>query len=116
MIKKIKHLWQEHRLLLLGFIIASLFTIMFLIRTIFDTVYFQNNRDRPIEPWMPIGYIAKTYDVPPEVLLQSAGIPLDNSIRRRIRRVAQETGIPYEQLVAQLMDAIEQHRAMAQQP
>ncbi len=116
MIKKIKHLWQDHRLLLLGFVIASLFTIMFLVRTIMDTVYFQNNQDREIEPWMPIGYIAKTYDVPPEVLLQSVGIPLDNSVRRRIRRVAQETGIPYEQLVAQLMDAIEQHRSMAARP
>ncbi len=116
MIKKLRHLWQEHRLLLLGFVFVSLFTVMFLIRTIVDTVYFQNNRDREIEPWMPIGYIAKTYDVPPEVLLQSAGISLDNAIRLRIQRVADETGIPYAQLVRQLMDAIDQHRAMAPQP
>ncbi len=110
MIQKFKRLWHNQKLLLLGFLIVSLFTLMFLGRAIFGAIYFKNHPDRPIEPWMPIGFIAKTYHVPPEILLEAVGIPKSDSIRRRIRRISQETGVPYEQLIDQMLRAIQDYR------
>lgn len=116
MIAKIKHLWREHKLLLVTFLIVSTFTLMFFARTIVGAAYFKAHADRPIEPWMPIGFIAKTYQVPPDILLDAANIPEGQSIRLQIKRVAQETGVPYEQLVAQFMDAIRKQRDMRPSP
>ena len=113
---KLKHLWINHRLFLIGFLAVSAFTFVILARTVLDTVYFKAHQDQPIEPWMPIGFIAKSYRVPPEILLDAANIPQDHSIRRQIRRIAAETGVPYEILVQQLMQAIQKERETGARP
>lgn len=114
MTTKLKRLWHEHKLMLIGFVLVSILTLLFFMRTVIGAVYFNNNKDRPIEPWMPIGFIAKSYQVPSEVLVQAVGIPLDKSILRQLRRVSQETDIPYDRLVEILMETIKEFRASEQ--
>ncbi|MBL4805988.1 MAG: hypothetical protein JKY31_01710 [Rhodobacteraceae bacterium] len=107
---KFIHLWHEHRVLLIAFLAAGLFTALSLIRAIVATIYIAGHHDQPIEPWMPIGFIAKVYHVDPDILSEAAGIPLDRAGHRRLERISRDTGIPYDQLVMQLMDVIRDSR------
>jgi len=108
---KIKHLWTEHRLLLLGFTAATLITLFFLFRFVFFVVYFANNRDATIEPWMPIGYIARSYHVERDWLAAQTGLPEPEILRRiSIEDAANEAGISFNEMRARLLAAIEDAR------
>ena len=104
---KIKHLWQEHRLLLIGFSVATLVTIFFLFRFVFSVIYWSYNRDVQIEPWQPIGYVAQSYHVDREWLLRQANMPEGVKFERlTVEEAAKIDGVTYEEMRDRLMAAI----------
>jgi len=111
-VKTLKYLWQKHRLLLLGFTLATLVTTAFLMKFVFSVVYFANHHDATIEPWMPIGYIARSYNVDSDWLAGQTGLP-DSTFRPResIKDAATEADISFEDMRARLLIAIEKHRS-----
>lgn len=110
--KTIKHLWQKHRLLLLGFSFVTLLTMAFLMKFVFSVVYFANNRNVTIEPWMPIGYIARSYNVDSDWLAGQTGLP-DAYFRphESIKNAAKDADINFEDMRARLLAAIEKQRS-----
>ena len=110
--KTLKHLWQHHRLLLIGFSIATLVTVLFLVKFTLSVVFWSNNQDVAIEPWMPIGFIARSYDVDRDWLANQTGIPAD-ALRPResIKAAADAAGISFETMRMRLLTAIEAQRA-----
>jgi len=110
--KTIKYLWHQHRYLLLGFSLASLLTLGFLAKFTFSFVYWSNHRDATIEPWMPIGYIARSYHVDRTWLYAQSGLPFQADRRPvPVKDAAQELGISYEEMRSRLLQAIEAERA-----
>jgi len=110
--KTINYLWQHHRVLLLGFSLATLVTLGFLIKFTFSVVYWSNHRDATIEPWMPIGYIARSYQVDREWLYTQSGMQMKEARRPiPVKDAAREVGISYEEMRNRLMLAIEAQRA-----
>jgi len=110
--KTFKYLWRHHRYLLIGFSIASLLTLGFLIKFAFSVAYWSNNRDATIEPWMPIGYIARSYQVEREWLMLQTGLPSSEfRARETIENTAKAAGISFEDMEARLLLAIEARRA-----
>ena len=110
--KALKYLWHNHRLLLVGFSVATLVTGFFLVRFVAVFIYWQTHQDVEIERWMPIRYIARSYHVNRTWLLKQTGLP-EGEYRPRltIRRAANAAGIPYEEMRARLLAAIEERRA-----
>ncbi len=110
--KIIKLLWQKHRLLLLGFSLATLVTVGFLTKFTISLIFWSNNRDVTIEPWMPIGYIARSYEVDRNWLFGQTGLAEEDLIARMtIEDAAKAAGITYLEMQAQLLAAIEAERA-----
>lgn len=112
MMKTLKFLWQKHRLLLLGFSLTSILTLMFLMKFLVSVIYFANNRNASIEPWMPIGYIARSYSVDRDWLAMQTGLPEAN--RRpseSIKEAAKAAGISFADMKDRLLTAIEEQRA-----
>ena len=109
--KILKYLWNHNKFLLIGFSIASLVTLGFLAKFTFSVIYWSNNRDAAIEPWMPIGYIARSYKVERDWLMEQTGLPRDESrVRFSIEAAAEKAGISYEEMRQRLLDAIETRR------
>ena len=110
--KILKYLWKNNRLLLIGFSIASLVTLGFLVKFSLSVIYWSNNRDAAIEPWMPIGYIARSYNVERGWLLEQTGLPRgEDRVRLSIEAAAEEAGLTYDEMRRQLLEAIEARRA-----
>lgn len=96
-----------------GFVIACALTLFFGVRTVLNALYWHDpvHNDQVIEGWMPLGYIGRSWNLPPEVILESVG--LDPTAHRRVNltQLSDETGIPLEVLVDQVTTAIDAYRA-----
>jgi hypothetical protein len=66
--------------------------------------------DETIQPWMSVGYVARSYHVPPPVLLEALGLP-DRPDRRPLSAVATEQKRPVGDLINLLNATIKSYRA-----
>ena len=109
--KTLKYLWQKHRLLLVGFSIATLVTLVFLTKFTLSLVYWSNHQDAPIETWMPVGYVARSYEVDRDWLMQQTGLPEgEYHPRLSVEDAAVKAGISFEEMRGRLLVAIQEHR------
>jgi len=95
-------------LLRTGFVLALALTLFFAVRTVVSAVYWSNpaNRDQPLQGWMPLGYVARSWDVPREVLGEALSITPDGAPRRNLEMIADQEGVPLNELIARLTTAI----------
>ncbi len=109
--KTLKYLWQTHRYLLLGFLLATLLTLVFLTRFLFSIIYWNGHQDVVIEKWMPVGYIARSYDVDRDWLMLQTGLPEGEfHPRLSIQDAAEKAGISYNEMRGRLLMAIDAQR------
>lgn len=97
---------RPRHLLIAGFVLALVLVALFAARLTFGVIYWNANQSRPIEPWMPVGYVARSWDVPPETLAEALGLEPGALPRRSLERIASEQGLPVEVLIARLEAAI----------
>lgn len=108
---RIRVLARRHPVLLAAFVAAVLATGFFGVRGVARAVYWSQHRDEPIAGWMTIGYLARSYDVPRDALLQAAGLPADRPDRRTLDEIARAEGRDIAGLEADLAAAIAAARA-----
>jgi hypothetical protein len=106
-----KNLGGRRWLVVLAFVLVVSFTGFFAARTIRRAVYWHYHQDEPIRPWMNLGYIAHSYNVPPWVLHRALGLSpqpgkSDRPDRRPIREIAREQNRSVAEVIALLQDAI----------
>jgi len=106
-----KKLWRTNRWLTVSFLLTLTLALFFIIRAGVFFVYWQNHADEPIEGWMTIRYVAKSYRVDPRIVRNAIGLPITGPDRRPLIRIARETGQPLDALTAAIADAIETDRA-----
>lgn len=103
-----KKLNSRQWLVVLAFVLVVSFTGLFAVRTVRRAIYWHYHQDEPIRPWMNLGYIARSYNVPPWVLRQALGLPPTTHPpdKRPIRAIAREQHRSVNEVVAILQDAI----------
>jgi len=91
-------------LLITAFGAALILTLFFGFRLAMGAFYWSNpaHQDQPIEGWMPLGYVGRSWDIPREALLQITGIPGDSLPRRSLEAIARDTGVPLRVLIARI--------------
>lgn len=106
--------WRQW-LLAVVFLVAVAAAGLFAVRTVVNMLYWSQHHDEPIERWMPVNYIAHSYDVPPEVLWNALDLPDPRTERRRdfrpLSEIAETRGQSFEEVRALLERAITGFRA-----
>lgn len=97
-------------LLRAGFVVALGLTLFFGARLTLGAIYWSNHRDQPIEGWMPLRYVGRSWSVPPEVIAEALGIEPGTLPRRSLSQIARDRGIPEAELIARIIAAIAQAR------
>ncbi len=102
--KRIAILWQRHRLLMIAFAIAATLTLFFALRMVMFALYWADptHRQQPPEPWMPLRYVAYSWDVPPQELAAALGLGPDARRRLTIADITRITGLSPEEIEARL--------------
>lgn len=92
------------------FVLALALTVVFGLRLALSTYYWSSHRDRAIEAWMPVGYVARSWGVPRELLSAAIGIDPASSPRQSLARLAEQRGESVEALIERLEATIAAHR------
>ena len=99
------------------FVLALVLVALFAARTIRYSVYWRLHRQEPIERWMTVNYVARSYSVPPDVLWNALGITppapgpgpgpgKQRSDRRPLGLIATTQGKSFDEVNATLRNAI----------
>lgn len=103
--------FRKNLILLAGFALVLGLTIFFGLGALNHTREFRAAPpDRAVEAWMTTRYIAHTWTLPREVMT-GLGFERTPDGPRPLRKIAEERGIPVEDLIAEVEAAIAAHRA-----
>lgn len=106
-----KAIWRRHPVLLSAFVLAAAVTLFFALRFTVQAVYWANHRDVVITPWMTLGYVAHSWQVPPDQIERRVGLPRPDGHPRPLSAHAAEQGIPVAELIDRIETAIAAIRA-----
>jgi hypothetical protein len=93
------------------FVIALGFTAFYSYRTYQRAVFWREHRDEPIAGWMRVGFVANSYHVPLPELNRAIGLPPSAHDRRPLNEIAESQGRTFEELKADLEEAITEFRS-----
>jgi hypothetical protein len=102
----VKTLHVPRWFLITAFALAATVTVLFGARAVVSAIYWSQHRDEPIQPWMTVGMVARSYGVPPDNLFEAVGIMDGRRDRRTLSVIANERQVPVQTLVADLERAI----------
>jgi len=107
------HLWRHHRVALVAFVLAALVTLFFAVRMLVFTLYWADpvHHHQPLAGWMTPHYIARSWHVPPEVVIGALGTDPQRGKPRSLAEIARERGLPLSDLTAAVQTAIDAARA-----
>ena len=106
-----KNLWENHKPLVIGFVLALMLTVFLLVRLVANLVYWPQHQDAEIAGWMTVGYVAQSYDVDKDSLM--VALDLETDIRRHLMltAIADAKNLPLMDIQIILLDAIATERA-----
>lgn len=106
--KTLLKLWKEHKLAATAFIVALIVALFFAARLAYFFIYWSDpaHRNQPIEDWMTVGYVARSYDVPRDKLAEAIALKPTPGQRRTLSQLAAERGVTTETLKTELRQAI----------
>lgn len=111
---RLTYLWQQHRLALLAFATALLLTVFFGVKSVSQFIYWNDpqHQDQALAGWMTPRYVARSYDVPPEVVQGAFALDAGAPPRRiSLETLAAERGVTTQALQLRLDRAVAAWRA-----
>ncbi|WP_309666543.1 hypothetical protein [Tabrizicola sp.] len=106
-------IWRARPWLTSAFLMACAVTLFFAVRIVVQAVYWQTHREVPVEPWMTVGYVARSWGVDPRALDAAAGLPLPEAKGhpQPLREIARDRGVPVDAVIAEVERAVAALRA-----
>ncbi|MFN3575483.1 MAG: hypothetical protein ACK4TJ_00635 [Tabrizicola sp.] len=111
--KRFLDLWRARPVLTSAFVLACAVTLFFAGRLTVFTVYWATHREMPVQGWMTVGYVARSWGLDPRALDAEAGLPMP-AIKGRpqpLSEIARDRGVPVEQVIAEVEAALARLRA-----
>jgi len=106
--KKILQMWKAHKVAATAFVVALIVALFFAARLAYFWVYWSDpsHRNQPIEDWMTVGYVARSYGVPRDKLAEAIALNPTPGERRTLSQLAAERGVATDTLKTELRQAI----------
>lgn len=102
---------KQNKLLVAGFALVLALTVFFGFGAIQHAREFRGApTEQSVEGWMTTRYVAHTWHIPREVMTD-LGFEKKTDARRPLSKIAEERGIPVDELIAEIEAAIAAHRA-----
>lgn len=103
----------DRRLLWVLLVVSALATVFFTVRGVVQFVYWSDpaHRDQTLEPWMPIGFVARSYGVDREALATALDLSADPDRRLSLKDLAEMRGKGFEDIFLEVEAAIQDLRS-----
>ncbi len=99
--------------LVAAFVLACAVTLFFAGRLVFFTLYWSDpaHQNQAVEPWMTVGYIARSWHLEAQDLGALAGLPQIKGHPQSLAELAQARGVAIAVIIADVETAIAALRA-----
>lgn len=111
--KRLFTAWRARPWLTSAFVLSCAVTLFFAGRLIFFTAYWATHREMPVEPWMTVGYVARSWGLDPRALDAASGLP-EPEVKGRpqpLAEIARDRGVPVAEVIADVEAALLDLRA-----
>jgi hypothetical protein len=107
------NLWRARPWLTSAFLLACAVTLFFAGRFTVYTVYWSSHREVPVQAWMTVGYVARSWGLDGREIDALAGLPLPEVKGRPqpLSEIAADRGVPVAHVIADVEAAVEELRA-----
>ncbi len=114
--KRLFSAWRARPRLTSAFVLACAVTLFFAGRLVFYTVYWSTHREMPVQGWMTVGYVARSWGVEPRELDVAAGLPQPQvkGQPQTLAEIAADRGVPVDEVIAEVEAALAGMRAGSQ--
>lgn len=111
--KRMLTLWRARPWLTSAFLLACALTLFFAGRLVVHTVYWAAHQEEAVQPWMTVGYVARSRDLDGREIDAIAGLPLPEVKGRPqpLSEIAADRGVPVSEVIAEVEAAIQTLRA-----
>lgn len=111
--KRLFTAWQARPWLTSAFLLACAVTLFFAGRLVFFTAYWATHQEIPVQPWMTVGYVARSWGLDPRELDAVAGLPVPEvkGHPQTLSDIARERGVPVAEVIAAVEAAVAELRA-----
>lgn len=102
-------LLRRHPVLTLAFTLALLLTLFFAGRFVAQVIYWSNpdHQNQQVQGWMTVGYIGKSWSLPPREIDLIAGLPAPVKGKPfTLDQIARDRGVPVSEVIAQVEQAL----------
>jgi hypothetical protein len=105
-------LWRVRPWLTSAFVLACVVTLFFAGRFTVYTVYWATHQNQPVQPWMTVGYVARSWGLEPRALDAEAGTPLPQvkGHPQTLDEIARDRGVPVTDVIFEVEAAVERMR------
>lgn len=106
-------LWTARPVLTSAFLLACAVTLFFAGRFAVYTVYWATHQEVPVEPWMTVGYVARSWGLEPRALDAAAGMPVPEvkGHPQTLEEIARDRGVPVAEVIAEVEAAVGRMKA-----
>ncbi len=107
--KRLLTLWRARPWLTSAFLLACVATLFFAGRLTVYTVYWANHQEVPVQPWMTVGYVARSWGLDARAIDGLAGLPVPEVMGRpqTLAEIATDRGVPVAEVIADVEAAVE---------
>lgn len=105
---RIKDLWTHNRKALVVFVAILALTGFFGVRAVKQYIYWSDpaRQNQSLGEWMTPRYVARSYDIPPEVVKAAWGLDPDSPLRRAsLETIAAEIGLSLAEMEVRVTEA-----------
>lgn len=105
-------LWRARPWLTSAFLLACAVTLFFAGRFVVFSVYWATHQEVPVEPWMTVGYVARSWGLEPRALDAEAGMPVPEvkGHPQTLEEIARDRGVPVADVITEVEAAVERMR------
>ena len=102
-----KLLFRRHPWLVSTFALATALTLFFGIRFALGVAYWSEHHKEPVQAWMTVGYVGRSWGISPHLIDETAGLP--GPVHGRplpLAEIARQRGVPVEDVIREVEAAI----------
>lgn len=111
--KGMRQLFRHHPVLMGVLTLSLALTLFFAIRLVAGAIYWASHEREPVQPWMTVGYVGKSWDLDPREIDRLAGLPFPMGHPLTLQDIARERGVPVADIIAAVEAAVAELQAQA---
>lgn len=102
-----KSLIRRHPWLVSALALATVLSLFFAVRFTIGVVYWSAHHKEPVQAWMTVRYVGKSWGLNPRMINTTAGLPEPvRSHPLTLAEVAKQRGVPVEDVILEVEAAI----------